>query len=42
VWADDYNLTSVANSVESTLEVEEVDVTTFASGGNRQYHGQIP
>jgi hypothetical protein len=41
VWADDYNLTSVANSVESTLEVEEVDVTTFASGGNRQYLGGL-
>lgn len=41
VWADDYNLTSVANSVDASVEVEEVDVTTFAAGGHRQFIGGL-
>lgn len=41
VWADAYNLTSVANSVDVTLEAEEVGVTTFASGGHRQFIGGL-
>lgn len=41
VWADDFNLTSVANSVDASLETEEVDVTTFAAGGHRQFLGGL-
>jgi hypothetical protein len=41
IWADDYNLTSVANSVEASVESEEVDVTTFGSNGDRRFIGGL-
>lgn len=41
VWADEYLLTSVANAVETSLEADEVDVTTFGSGGHRSFIGGL-
>lgn len=37
VWANQYPLTAVANSLELTGELDEVESTTFGSGGHREY-----
>lgn len=36
IWADQYDLTSDVNGVESDWSCDEVECTTYASGGNRE------
>lgn len=37
IWANQFALTAVANSLEYSGEVDEVEATTLGSGGHREY-----
>lgn len=37
IWANQFPLTAVANSLEYSGEIEEVEATTLGSGGHREY-----
>jgi hypothetical protein len=41
IWANQYPLTSVANSLEYAGEVNEVDATTFGGAGHREFRGGL-
>lgn len=41
VWLNEYDISADVTEVASQVEVDEIDATTFASGGNRERKGGI-
>lgn len=41
IWLNQFDITANVNQVDSSVELAEVDATTFASGGNRERRAGI-